>query len=77
MSDWFFGSKLPYYLKDFEFPDIAIVSIPNIEFAYKATRFLNKNNIPYIVDVRDLHPDHVEELLRFPLSFLAKPYISN
>ena len=38
-------------------PDIIYVSFPTIELSYQAVKFGNKNNIPVIVDIRDLWPD--------------------
>jgi len=38
-------------------PDIIVCSFPLIDLAYKAVFYANRNNIPIIVDVRDLWPD--------------------
>jgi len=38
-------------------PDIIYVSFPSIELAYEAVRFGKINNIPVVVDFRDLWPD--------------------
>ena len=42
-------------------PDIIVVSLPTIEFSYEACRYGEKNNVPVIVDVRDLWPDSFKQ----------------
>ncbi|MGO1057700.1 glycosyltransferase family 4 protein [Planococcus sp. FY231025] len=51
-------------------PDIIISSMPTIDFAYKAVKFGIENNIPVIIDVRDLWPDVFKDLI--PISFFRK-----
>lgn len=38
-------------------PDVMVVSMPDHLLAYEAARYAKKNNIPFIVDIRDLWPD--------------------
>lgn len=38
-------------------PDIILCAYPTIDLAYEAVRYANKNNIPIVIDVRDLWPD--------------------
>lgn len=56
-------------IKKFPVPDIIIGSFPTIELCREAVKFSKKNNIPVIIDVRDLWPDiflnHVPRYLKF------------
>lgn len=45
-----------------EKPDLIYVAIPNIDLARAAVMFGKKNNIPVIVDIRDMWPDIYVEL---------------
>ena len=76
-SDWNFGNNLGGELEKFADPDIGILSIPNIEFAFKVAKFLKSKSIPYIVDVRDLHPDHVRSLVPKFVRIFLEPYFQN
>lgn len=38
-------------------PDVMVVSMPDYLLAYEAACYAKKNNIPFIVDIRDLWPD--------------------
>ena len=38
-------------------PDVILTAFPTIDLAYNAVKFAKDNNIPIIVDVRDLWPD--------------------
>lgn len=38
-------------------PDLILCCMPTLEFLHFAVKYAKKNNIPYIVDVRDLNPD--------------------
>ena len=42
---------------NFEKPDVMVVCMLTIAFTHYATKYAKKNNIPIIVDVRDLNPD--------------------
>lgn len=72
--------------KDFEklqHPDVVLISIPFIDIAYKAAMFCKKNNIPYILDMRDMWPEvliirifkrfkTIGKLLTFPMNWKLK-----
>lgn len=47
-------------------PDVIVSSMPTMDFAYKAVKFGKENNIPVIIDVRDLWPDVFKELIPIP-----------
>ena len=69
------GMKLKKYMKKEDKPDIIFVSFPTIEFALEAVKYGKKNNVPVVVDVRDLWPDIFKQNLSGLLRFLAIPYI--
>lgn len=61
--------------KTMEKPDLIYVSFPTIDYAEAAVKYGIKNNVPVIVDIRDLWPDiFYHNLPRF-LSVLVTPYI--
>jgi len=43
--------------KKYPKPDVIVASMPDHLLAYEAARYARKNNIPFIVDIRDLWPD--------------------
>jgi len=43
--------------KKYPKPDVIVASMPDHLQAYEAERYAKKNNIPFIVDIRDLWPD--------------------
>lgn len=53
-------------------PDAAFIGYPPIEFAYVATRFLKKQNIPTILDVKDQWPHIFVEAFPKRLQILAQ-----
>lgn len=61
--------------KKTEKPDIIYVAFPTIELAEKAIKYGKKNNIPIVVDVRDLWPDIFNHNLSGIVKILAQPYI--
>lgn len=48
---------LHFALKKMELPDIAFIGYPPIEVAWIMSRYLKKNSIPIILDVKDMWPD--------------------
>ena len=48
---------LHFALKKMELPDIAFIGYPPIEVAWIMSRFLKKNNVPMVLDVKDMWPD--------------------
>jgi len=57
-----------------EKPDVIVCSYPPIELAYAVSKYAKANNIPYVLDLRDMWPDIIADvapkLLR-PLARLA------
>lgn len=59
-------------------PDLIVCSLPTLELAYQAARYAERNDVPMVMDVRDLWPDvfvdAVPESMRFVASSLFWPY---
>ena len=49
--------KLNFAIKKVKLPDIAFIGYPPIEIAWIMSRFLKKNNVPFILDVKDMWPE--------------------
>jgi glycosyltransferase involved in cell wall biosynthesis len=49
--------KFRFQSMRFSKPDVIVASMPDHLLAYEAARYTKKNNIPFIVDIRDLWPD--------------------
>lgn len=61
--------------KIMEKPDLIYASFPTIDYAIEAVKYGKKNNIPVIVDIRDLWPDIFKHNLSKLLYVLAFPYV--
>lgn len=73
--------------KENKVPDIAFIGYPPIETAFIFGRWLKNNNVPFIVDVKDMWPEiflkgfphriiWLGKLMFFPYFFLSKKVIS-
>lgn len=69
------AKKFTKIIRSMEKPDLIYVSFPIIDYAEAAVKYGKKNNIPVIVDIRDLWPDIFYHNLPKYLSILATPYI--
>lgn len=56
-------------------PDIIITTMAPLELSKKAVEFGKMNNIPVIVDIRDLWPEIYREVVPQKLKILISPYI--
>ena len=79
VNHYFLGRSLKMALMNSEKPDIIICSYPTIGMSHAVTRYGKENNIPVIIDVRDLWPDIfispiLGKFFLFPL-FCQKRYI--
>ncbi len=72
-----------YLSKEKQIPDVAFIGYPPIEFAFVASVWLNKRNVPYLVDVKDQWPEifirpfpsyirPIIKLLFYPYFFLGR-----
>ncbi|MGN1270366.1 MAG: glycosyltransferase family 4 protein [Clostridia bacterium] len=57
-------------------PDLIYVSFPTIELAWEAVKYGKKNNVPVIVDIRDLWPDTFKHNLPKLVGIFSAPYIA-
>ena len=53
-------------------PDVVFIGYPPIEISYVMARWLYKQNIPYILDIKDQWPDLIVEIFPKKLHFLIK-----
>ena len=69
------GIKLKKMFKNEEKPDIIFTAFPTVEFALEAVKYGKKNNVPVVVDVRDLWPDIFKHNLNGIIKYLAMQYV--
>tara|TARA_B100000212_G_C27380389_1_gene536794 strand:- start:2502 stop:3761 length:1260 start_codon:yes stop_codon:yes gene_type:complete len=55
-------------------PDLILASYPTSELALEGAKYARNNNIPFLLDIRDLWPDIFEELLPSQLRFIINPF---
>ncbi len=62
-------------------PDVILTSIPSVELSQEVIFYANKNKIPVVLDIRDLWPDVLVELLpnylRWLVNILIRPMRNN
>ncbi len=76
-----FQVAIDFYLKAKKIsnkPEMVIISFPTIFLAFSASFFCKKNNIPYVVDLRDAWPTIFSKNKYFKkiLNFYYKPYLN-
>ena len=71
----YMGLRFRKIAKKMEKPDLIYTSFPTIDFAEEAVKYGKKNNVPVIVDVRDLWPDIFNHNLSKLKRIIAFPYI--
>jgi glycosyltransferase involved in cell wall biosynthesis len=59
-----------------ERPDVILCSMPTIELAEVTVKYANENNIPVVIDIRDLWPDIFIEMVPKTIGMVIKPYIN-
>lgn len=67
--------KFKKIAKKIKKPDLIYVSFPTIDYAEEAVKYGKKNNVPVIVDIRDLWPDIFNHNLKGVKRIIAQPYI--
>lgn len=70
------AKKFSRIAKKLDKPDLIYASFPTIDYAEEAIKYGKKNNVPVIIDIRDLWPDIFKHNLPKPLAILASPYIN-
>ena len=77
----YLANELREYIKQIDRPDIIISSYPAIEVANVAAAYVKQNNIPLVIDVRDLWPDLFETVFPKGIKKIGKifltPYYNN
>ncbi len=71
------GNKIKKSMNKFEKPDVIIASMEPLEVSKAVVSFANKNNIPCIVDVRDLWPEIYYDVIPKKLHFLLDVYVKH
>jgi len=56
-------------------PDIVFIGYPPVEISYVMAKWLNKKNIPYILDVKDQWPDLIVEVFPKKLHFIIRLFL--
>jgi hypothetical protein len=64
MDHWQIGRAFRNLSAQLEKPDVIISSFPLVELCDEAVEFGKKNNVPVILDIRDLWPDALYERLQ-------------
>lgn len=54
---WLIGRKFRHYADTEARPDIVVCSFPTIDLSDEATRYGKRNGVPVLLDIRDLWPD--------------------
>lgn len=73
LNNLFLTSKLLYSIKNTSIPDIIVCSMPTTFNAKIFTVFAKKNDIPIVIDCRDMWPDIIFSELRWFKKFLFFP----
>ena len=55
-----------------EKPDVILASMPSYDLAYEAAKYAKLNNVPIIIDIRDIWPDFFLSILPKGLRYFAK-----
>lgn len=69
------AKKMRIYMNEIEKPDIVISSMEPLEIAECATIFGKENNIPVVIDVRDLWPEIYYEIFPKYMHLFLMPYV--
>lgn len=69
------GKYIYQYMNSLEKPDIIFASMEPLEVSEAAARYAKENNIPYIVDVRDLWPEIYYDVIPKILHPILKIYV--
>jgi glycosyltransferase involved in cell wall biosynthesis len=66
------GEEFYRIAKNLDKPDIILSAFPTIDLAYNAVNYAKENNIPIVIDVRDLWPEIFLDVLPTGLKFFGK-----
>ncbi|UCG42176.1 MAG: glycosyltransferase family 4 protein [candidate division WOR-3 bacterium] len=63
VDHWLIGRKFRRYADAEPKPDIVVCSLPTIELCYEATKYGKRNAVPVLLDIRDLWPQVMLDLV--------------
>lgn len=66
-SHYTFAQNVKKYLETIEKPDIIYCAIPSLDVASVASKYANKNNIRFIIDIQDLWPEAFKMVFNIPV----------
>lgn len=69
------AKKFKRIAKKIDKPDLIYASFPTIDYAYEAVKYGKNNNVPVVIDIRDLWPDIFKHNLSKMLATIVSPYI--
>jgi glycosyltransferase involved in cell wall biosynthesis len=69
------GRKINQKMNSIKKPDIIIASMEPLEVSAVVTKYGIKNNVPVVIDIRDLWPEIYYQVLPYYLHFMITPYI--
>lgn len=73
VNHWQMGRQLTATANQMDKPNLIYASMPTLDFAYRAVKYAKANDIPSIIDIRDLWPDVFLDLI--PIEALKKDYL--
>lgn len=85
-SHYKWGSNIMSYLKKRKKPDVVYCAVPSLTGPYNVSKYCNKNNIKFIIDIQDLWPEAfqmvfnipvISSIFFFPFKMLANRIYSN
>lgn len=67
-----FAQRFLELAETYQRPDVIIAPIPTVNIAKAAVEFGKKHNIPVILDIRDLWPDELVDILPKPMRWMGR-----
>lgn len=67
ISQKIYAVKLSKYLKNVTPPDIIYANVPYLDVANVARKYAKKNNVKFVIDIRDLWPEAFKMVFRIPI----------
>lgn len=62
-----FAKNVKKYLETIDKPDVIYASVPSLDVAKVASRYAEKNNIKFIIDIQDLWPEAFKMVFNIPV----------
>ena len=61
------GKGVKSYLETISKPDLVYAAVPSLEGAYYASKYCEKNGVPFVIDVQDLWPEAYKMIFKVPI----------